>query len=198
MSETLSPFLTLPSSYIVLDTETTGLADEVGPPGIVTLGLTEVQNQKISKSIEFKLKPYRSINEEAQKIHGITNAEADKFASLESKWSEIKGFLDNKTIVIHNASFDWPIILFHIDKLHLSPLDDTLVFCSQKSSIPFATEHNIPMSSRGPSLDSLSEYLGITSLRVNGLHGAEIDTRQTAMVVERLRELAGKEQCRRR
>lgn len=190
MSETLSAFLALPSSYIVLDTETTGLPDELGPPGIVTLGLTEVQNNEIRSSIEFKLKPYRSIKEEAQKIHGITNEEADKFTSLESKWFEIKQFLDNKTIIIHNASFDWPIILFHIEKFHLSPLEGTIVFCSQKSSIPFAMENKIPMSSRGPSLDSLSEYLGITSLRVNGLHGAEIDTRQTAMVVEQLRKLA--------
>ena len=193
MIESLLPFFNLPDSYLVLDTETTGLPDEEGPPGIVTLGVTHVKDRLISKSIEFKLKPYRPISKEAQQVHGISNAEADSFEHISLKWPEIKDYLDNSYIVIHNASFDWPIIEFHIRKYNLDPLSKVTVFCSQKSAIPFAKENAIPMSSRGPSLDSLTKYLNIVPCRVNGLHGAEIDTRQTALVVEALRRFGEEE-----
>ncbi len=189
MNDILLPFTNLPDAYIVLDTETTGLLDEIGPPGIVTLGLTPVDNHKILNSIEFKLKPYRSINDEAQRVHGISNTEASTFDDISIKWPEIKGYLNNNYVVIHNASFDWPIIEFHIQKFDLDPLSNVSIFCSQKSAIPFAKENNIPMSSRGPSLDALTEYLNTSSLRVNGIHGAAIDTKQTALVVEALRKL---------
>ena len=39
-SELLWIFTRLPDHYIVLDTETTGLADDNGLPDIVTLGIT--------------------------------------------------------------------------------------------------------------------------------------------------------------
>jgi len=43
-------------------------------------------------------------------------------------------------------------------------------------------------SSRGPSLDRLSEFLGVKSLReeIEGIHGAEIDARMTAGAVVKL------------
>ena len=189
MSDTLQPFLSLPDSYVVLDTETTGLPDKEGPPGIVTLGLAQVQNHKILNSLEFKLKPYRKINDEARRIHGISNTEAAGFNDISIKWPDIKGYLDNKCIVIHNAAFDWPIIEFHMRKYNLEPVHNPSIFCSQKSAIPFAEENGIPMSKRGPSLDDLSEYLNIASLRENGIHGAGRDARQTAFVVEALRKL---------
>ncbi|MFA7554929.1 MAG: 3'-5' exonuclease [Spongiibacteraceae bacterium] len=189
MNKTLMPFVNLPESYVVLDTETTGLPDKEGPPSIVTLGLTLVKNHKILNSLEFKLKPHREINEEALQIHGISNTEAARFDDISIKWPEIKRYLDNNHIVIHNASFDWPIIEFHIQKYNLDPIRNVSIFCSQKSAIPFAEENKIPMSNRGPSLDALSEFLNISSLRKKGIHGAGVDTRQTALVVEALRRL---------
>ena len=52
--ELLWIFTQLPDDYIVLDTETTGLPDENGPPDIVTLGITVVRNRAIAESVEFK------------------------------------------------------------------------------------------------------------------------------------------------
>ena len=42
----LWPFRNLPENYVVLDTETTGLFDESGAPGIVAIGIVEVSNGK--------------------------------------------------------------------------------------------------------------------------------------------------------
>ncbi|MCY4419677.1 MAG: 3'-5' exonuclease [Gammaproteobacteria bacterium] len=72
-NELLWIFTQLPDKYIVLDTETTGLADESGLPDIVSLGVTVVRYREITGSVEFEVRPRQKISEQAQSIHGITN-----------------------------------------------------------------------------------------------------------------------------
>ena len=188
--ELLWIFTQLPDDYIVLDTETTGLPDENGPPDIVTLGITVVRNRKIAESVEFKTRPQKHISEEAQSIHGITNEQAAGFDSFDSQWNQIVEYLQDQLIVIHNASFDWPILLDHVARYGLSMPPIQGVFCSQKATIPWAQATNLPCSHRGPSLDILTKALGVEDLRakIGGTHGAAIDSQQTALVVEAIRD----------
>lgn len=188
-NELLWIFTQLPDDYIVLDTETTGLPDENGPPDIVTLGITVVINRESAESVEFKTRPQKQISEEAQAIHGITNEQAAGFESFESQWSPIAGYLKDQLIVIHNASFDWPILLDYVARYGLSMPPIQGVFCSQKAAIPWAQAMDFSCSNRGPSLDTLTEALGVENLRVEGggIHGAKIDSQQTARVIEVMR-----------
>lgn len=185
-NELLWIFTQLPDDYIVLDTETTGLPDESGSPDIVTLGLTVVRNREIAESVEFKTRPRKRISDEAQAIHGITNDEAAEFASFDSQWSQITEYLKHHLIVIHNASYDWPILLDHGRRYDLTIPSIQGVFCSQKAAIPWAQAVNIPSSRRGPSLDTLAEMFGVENFRAKegGLHGAEIDSRMAARVID--------------
>ena len=187
--ELLWIFTQLPDDYIVLDTETTGLADESGLPDIVTLGLTVVRDRVVVESLEFETRPQKRISEEAQSIHGITNEQASEFEAFDSQWSQIVGYLKNQLVVIHNASFDWPILLDHFVRYGLAMPEIQGVFCSQKAAIPWAQAMNLPCSHRGPSLDTLTKALSVDDLRVKlgGLHGARIDSRQTASVLEAMR-----------
>ena len=189
-NELLWIFTQLPDDNIVLDTETTGLPDENGPPDIVTLGITVVRNRKIAESVEFKTRPQKRISEEAQRIHGITNEQAAEFAAFDSQWNPIADYLKDQLIVIHNASFDWPILLDHVARYGLSMPPIQGVFCSQKATIPWAQATNLPCSHRGPSLDILTKALGVEDLRakIGGTHGAAIDSQQTALVVEAIRD----------
>ena len=187
--ELLWIFTQLPDDYIVLDTETTGLPDENGLPDIVTLGITVVSNREIAESVEFKTRPQKRISEEAQSIHGITNEQAAGFEPFDSQWQQIAEYLKDQLIVIHNASFDWPILLDHVGRYGLAMPEIQGVFCSQKAAIPWAQAMNLPCSHRGPSLDTLTKALGVDDLRVKlgGLHGARIDSRQTASAIEVMR-----------
>jgi DNA polymerase-3 subunit epsilon len=189
-NELLWAFTQLPDDYVVLDTETTGLPDENGLPDIVTLGITVVRNREITESVEFKTRPQKRISEEAQSIHSITNEQAAGFESFDSQWSQIAEYLNDQLIVIHNASFDWPILLDHVARFRLSMPKVKGVFCSQKAAIPWATAMNLPCSHRGPSLDTLTKAFCVENLRVEGggIHGAVIDSRQTTQVVEKLRQ----------
>lgn len=188
-NELLWIFTQLPDDYLVLDTETTGLPDENGLPDIVTLGITVVRNQEIAESIEFETRPQKRISEEAQTVHGISNEQAAKFEFFESQWSQIADYLKGQLIVIHNASFDWPILLDHVARHHLNMPTIKGVFCSQKAAIPWAQATNLQCSHRGPSLDTLTKMLGVEDLRAkgDGIHGAEIDSWQAAQVVEVMR-----------
>lgn len=188
-NELLWIFTQLPDDYIVLDTETTGLPDENGLPDIVTLGIAVVRNREIAQSIEFETRPQRRISEEALAVHGITNEQAAGFDSFESQGSQIADYLKDQLIVIHNAGFDWPILLDHVNRHHLELPKIQGVFCSQKAAIPWAQAMKIPCSHRGPSLDTLTKALGVEDLRAkgNGIHGAGIDSRQAASVIEVMR-----------
>ncbi|KAA1192720.1 3'-5' exonuclease [Pseudohalioglobus sediminis] len=188
--ELLWIFTQLPNDYIVLDTETTGLPDEDGLPDIVTLGITVVRGRDIAESVEFEIRPTRAISEEAQAVHDITDAQAAAFETFESQWSQIGEYLRDQLIVIHNASFDWPILLDHVARYNLTMPQIEGVFCSQKAAIPWAQANNLPCSHRGPSLDLLTEVLGVEDLRSKseGTHGAEIDSRQTTRIIEMMRQ----------
>lgn len=187
--ELLWVFTQLPDDYSVLDTETTGLPDENGLPDIVTIGITVIRGRETAESVEFKIRPQQRISEEAQAIHGITNEQAAEFESFDSRWHQIAEYLKDELIVIHNASFDWPILLDHVARYGFTMPPVQGVFCSQKAAIPWTQAMNLPCSHRGPSLDTLTKVLGVEDLRVKEgrLHGAKIDSRQTASVIELMR-----------
>ena len=192
-NELLWIFTRLPDEYVVLDTETTGLPDENGPPDIVTLGITMVKSQEVTESVEFKTRPRKHISDEAVAIHGITSEQAERFSSFESQWNLITRYLKGQLVVIHNASFDWPILLHHVTRYDLTMPPILGVFCSQKAAIPWAQAMNIASSQRGPSLNTLTTVCGVEDLRAkgDGFHGAGIDSQQTALVVETLRRFGG-------
>ena len=191
-NELLWPFVQLPDDYVVLDTETTRLPDEQGLPDIVTLGLVVVSNRVVVDAVEFSIRPERPITPEAEAIHGISNDQAAAFEPLASQWQNILPYLNEQLIVIHNASFDWPILCNQITHYHLEMPTIRGVFCSQKVAIPWAQANQLQCSHRGPSLDTLTQVLAVHSHRADheGQHGAKVDSQQTAEVVEALRDLA--------
>ena len=179
-------FTQLPDDYIVLDTETTGLRDKSGQPDIVTLGLTVVRHRAIAASVEFKIRPEKPIAAQARSIHGIAHEQASAFQPFDAQWDQIAEHLKDQLIIIHNASFDWPILLDQVSRydLRMPPIQG--VFCSQKAAIPWAQAMNLSCSHRGPSLDTLTKVLDVEDLRAKsgGIHGAGIDSRMAARVID--------------
>ena len=91
---------------VILDTETTGLDVKDGHR-IVEIGCLELDNFVItSKKFHCFINPERKVSEQAFKVHGYS----DKFLSQQKKFSDVAEeflkFIENKKLVIHNASFD--------------------------------------------------------------------------------------------
>ena len=91
---------------VVLDTETTGLSVREGHR-IVEIGCVELENRIPTKKVfHCYLNPDRKVSAEALKVHGYT----DEFLSNKKKFQDIVDeflkFIENKNLIIHNASFD--------------------------------------------------------------------------------------------
>lgn len=91
---------------IFLDTETTGLSPESGDR-IVEIGCVEMVGRRLTgRTLHVYLNPERRNNEEAAKVHGLTDeflADKPLFASVAD---ELLEFVGGAEIVIHNAGFD--------------------------------------------------------------------------------------------
>lgn len=191
LNQLLWPFKSLPNKYVVIDTETTGLFDSEDAPGMISLGAVLVCNNEIHDSAEFLVRPHRPMSAEATKINGISQEQAQLHPSFQKQWPQIASWLQGHLLVIHNASFDWTLLVDHIARYNVKPPSIEGVFCTQRAAQPWAQSMGIPCSQRGPSLDTLSEHLGINNLRNSNqkMHGALIDAKQTAQVVLKLQQL---------
>lgn len=191
-AELLMAFASLPNDFVVIDTETTDLIKGDDIPDMVTLGIAVVENGAVFEPIEYSCRPSRSIHPLAENVHGISDAVAASFPPLATHWPAIQALLNDQTVVMHNAEFDWTVLQYTAIKNQLLPPQPSALFCSQKNSIQWAHKVGVGGSRRGPSLDALTEYFGIEDhrQRLNGIHSAAHDAWQTACVVKRLIELS--------
>ena len=92
--------------YIVLDTETTGLDPDDGHK-IIEIGCIEILNRNITNNTFHKyINPNREIDVEASKIHGLTNSFLKDKPVFEEIYLELREYISNSPIIIHNAPFD--------------------------------------------------------------------------------------------
>ncbi len=91
---------------IVLDTETTGLDPASGHRIVEVAGIEMINHLPTGEHFRRYINPERDMPEEAERIHGLSEAFlADKpvFADVAGELAE---FLGDAILIIHNASFD--------------------------------------------------------------------------------------------
>ena len=155
---------------IVLDTETTGLEVEQGHR-IVEVGAVALSNRKRT-DLHFHsyLNPHRSIDEEAEKVHGLSIERL----SNEPEFSEIAEsfleFIEGSILVIHNAAFDLGFLNAELKRAsskypaleEICDVEDTLLMARSK----FPGQRN--------SLDALANRFEISGYD-RSFHGALLD-----------------------
>jgi DNA polymerase-3 subunit epsilon len=161
---------------IVLDTETTGLSAEAGDR-IIEIGCVELVNRKLTgRNFHYYLNPERESNEDALKVHGITNEflqDKPKFAFIVDEFID---YIKDADIIIHNASFDIGFLNKELElagkpafKEHVARVMDTLAMAKEI----YPGKRN--------SLDALCERLGVSNA-ARTLHGALLDAELLADV----------------
>ena len=155
---------------IVLDTETTGLEVEQGHR-IVEVGAVALADRKRT-DLHFHsyLNPQRSIDEEAEKVHGLSIERL----SNEPEFSEIAEsfleFVEGSILVIHNAAFDLGFLNAELKRVssqypaleEICDVEDTLLMARNK----FPGQRN--------SLDALANRFEISGYD-RSFHGALLD-----------------------
>jgi DNA polymerase III subunit epsilon len=84
------------------------------------IGLTRVEDGIILESKSWLIKPacFPYMNPWNERVHGISAAKVANAATFEELWSELKPWIDDKTLVAHNAAFDMRVLraaLAHYD-----------------------------------------------------------------------------------
>ncbi len=164
---------------VVLDTETTGLDVSKGHK-IIEIGAIELINLVPSgKALHLYVNPKRDIDDDATRIHGITNEFISNKPIFEQVAQEFLDFIGDDNLVIHNAPFDLGFLNSELKQVGLEMISedrvvDTLTIARQK--FPGAQA----------SLDALCRRFQINNEH-RDFHGALIDADLTASVYVELK-----------
>tara|TARA_B100000035_G_scaffold66087_1_gene53899 strand:- start:1780 stop:2478 length:699 start_codon:yes stop_codon:yes gene_type:complete len=155
---------------IVLDTETTGLEVEQGHRIIEVGAVTLEDRKRTDLHFHSYLNPQRSIDEEAEKVHGLSMerlANEPEFSEIAESFLE---FVEGNVLVIHNAGFDIGFLNAELKRAssnypaleEICEIEDTLVMARSK----FPGQRN--------SLDALANRFEISGYD-RSFHGALLD-----------------------
>ena len=167
--------------YIVLDTETTGLEVKQGHR-VIEIGAVLLNDRKKSEEhFHTYLNPSRLIDEEASKVHGITNEDLEDKPSFDEIAEEFIHFIEGSTLVIHNAPFD---IGFLNNELQLASTSYPKIedICEVEDSLTIARDK---FPSQRNSLDALATRYDISGYD-RTFHGALLDANILADVYMQL------------
>jgi DNA polymerase III subunit epsilon len=171
----MAPKTTIESAserLIFLDTETTGLDPKLGHRIIEVAGVEAIDRRLTGNNFHRYVNPEREIDAGASAVHGITAeflADKPKFAEIGEALAE---FLENATLVIHNAAFDVGFLEAEFTRLRMKP---RFIGASERVVDSLALARSKFPGKRN-SLDALCERLGVDNSSRN-LHGALLDAR---------------------
>lgn len=165
-------------TYVVFDTETTGLEPEAGDE-IVQIAGVRVVNGRIMSGEQYDrlVNPERPIPAISTRIHGITEAMVAEAPTMDFICGDFHSFCSGAVLVAHNTPFDMAFLRRHGARLEVDfdqPILDTVLL----SAIVFGydAEH---------SLDAIAERLDIV-IPEDRRHTALGDAEATAQVLIKL------------
>lgn len=159
---------------VVLDTETTGM-NMTGQPqighNIIEIGAVEVINRRLTgRTFHVYIKPPREVDEEAIRVHGITNEFLQDKPVFDEIADDFLDFIKGAELIIHNAPFDVAFMDQEFSYLK-NPPPKIAEMCTVTDSLQLARKM---YPGKRNNLDALCDRLGIdNSKRV--LHGALLD-----------------------
>lgn len=138
---------------------------------VCSIGIVQVKDGKIKEEVHTLINPLSEFHYYNTKIHGITEDMVMSAPTFEEFWPDFKGFVENQTIIAHNASFDISVLRASLTNFHES-YPNFQYGCSYqiaKKVWPNLYNHK---------LSTVANYLGI-SLRH---HDALEDARASALI----------------
>ena len=163
---------------IVLDTETTGL-EAYGGDRLVEIGCVEMVNRILTGNVfHVYINPQRDMPQEAFNVHGLSAEFLSDKPIFSQVADEFLEFIQEDTLVIHNAAFDIGFLNAELERLGRPSIArdrviDTLALARRKHP------------GGGNRLDDLMNRYGIDSSR-RVKHGALLDAELLAEVYSEL------------
>jgi DNA polymerase-3 subunit epsilon len=161
---------------IVLDTETTGLNPRTGDR-VIEIGCVEIFNRKLTgNNFHRYINPERDSDEAALAVHGLTTEFLRDKPKFHEIVEELRAFVQDAEVIIHNAPFDLGFLNHEFERLGLPP------FVSHCSNVIDTLVHAKELHpGKRNSLDALCDRYGISNAH-RKLHGALLDSELLADV----------------
>jgi len=100
--------------FVAIDFET---ANSVRS-SVCSIGIVKVKNGKIEEEVHTLINPLTEFHYYNTKIHGITEYMVHDAPTFEEYWPTFKQYIDNQTIIAHNASFDIGVLRDSLKRIH--------------------------------------------------------------------------------
>ena len=154
---------------IILDIETTGLEYKEGHR-VIEIGCIELNSKEIGASYHQYINPSKTLTEDNIKIHGITNEYLIDKPLFDEIVDDFLAFIEDSSIIAHNASFDIGFLNFELEKLSKPKIAKERVI----DTIKIARQR---FPGQQVSLDALIKKLKINTLINRDQHGALKDAK---------------------
>ncbi|MCV2866196.1 exonuclease domain-containing protein [Albidovulum sediminicola] len=159
-------------TYVVFDTETTGLLPSQGDEIVQLAAVRIVNGRRVEReAMDLLVNPGRSIPPRATEVHGITEAMVADAPGIAEVGRRFHDFAEGAVLIAHNAPFDMEFLRRHEAEIGArfdNPILDTVLL----SAVVFGQGET-------HSLDALTHRLGIT-IPEEARHTAIGDTLATA------------------
>lgn len=156
----------LPSSYIVFDTETTGLDPAIDK--IIELSAIKYVNHQKVDTFSYLVNPRLPLDPIITKITGITNSDLINKPTIKEVLPEFIEWINGFVLVAHNAPYDVKMIACECYRNDI-PMFENKVIDTLTLSKRMFTEDDIP----NYKLESIKDYLGLTNQSHRALDDCE-------------------------
>ena len=168
--------LDFPSSYVVIDIETTGL--DPSRDKIIEIGAIKVNDNIEVDTFSALINPNIIIDDFITHLTGITNQMLQTASDLKTVLSEFSAFIDDSILVGHNINFDINFLYDNFERSLARPLTNNFVDTLRLSKWLFKSLPSYKLS-------FLAEYFNIP---VDNAHRSLSDCRTTKQVYEKIIE----------
>jgi len=162
------------NEYCVLDIETTGL--QFRTEKITEIGAIKIRDGQVVGEFECFVNPERHISEEITNITGITDSMVAKSETIKEVLPKFFEFIEESTLVAHNADFDIGFIRYNAEILGLDFKNDYIdTLALSRELFPEFTKHKLGI---------IAENLGI---KVKNAHRALDDVKTLVAVFQKMK-----------
>lgn len=149
--------INIPTDYIVLDTETTGLSPRYDD--IIEIGAIKIKNGVVVDRFHTYCKPLRKINN--TDIHNITNEMVENYKYSKYYMNDLINFTEGLPILIYNARFDTQMINVQLEENLKNDIIDIL---------KLAKDYDVRDNYK---LENIKNNLGINNMSHNAISDCE-------------------------